>query len=220
MRLLVFGAGGHGRVVAELLQDAGHELAGFIDRSADLLVGGDDPRTIIDEKLFWGEVAGGRLPVDADFVIPAIGDNETRIRVGNALGAFCAPGVVHPRAVVSRTARIEAGTVVLAGACINASARVGRCAIVNTGAIIEHDCVIGDGAHISPGAVLAGGVTVASRAWIGANATLIPGVRIGDRTIVGAGAVVLRDVANDEVVVGNPARSIVQASPSLRSEGD
>lgn len=113
--------------------------------------------------------------------------------------------VIHPRAFVASDARIGKGAQILAMSAVCSNATLGCAVIVNTSASIDHDCVIGDGVHIGPGANLAGEVRVDEYAFIGAGAVVLPRLKIGRSAIVGAGAVVIRDVAADEVVVGNPA---------------
>jgi UDP-perosamine 4-acetyltransferase len=212
MRLLIWGAGGHGKVVADLVRALGHELAGYVDADAGRLGATVEPgggRVVMsqDELLRLLEDER-RLPDGIDAVVPAVGDNAARLRCLRRLGTFCAPALAHPAAVVSPSARLGAGTVVLAGAVINAAARIGAAVIVNSGAIVEHDCLIGDGAHLSPRAALAGGVRAGERCWVGIGASVIQGVTIGAGSMVGAGAAVVRDVEDGTTVVGVPAKPI------------
>jgi sugar O-acyltransferase (sialic acid O-acetyltransferase NeuD family) len=210
--LLIWGAGGHGRVVADLARLKGYKVVGYIDinpHRVGTVVDKDDTRVLLSEKdLEFFLMRGEPLPGGASLVALGIGDNEIRLRCLSRLGGRCAPALVHPKAVVASTVSVGPGTVIMAGAVVNDQASLGRGAIVNSGAIVEHDCVLHDGVHISPGAVLAGGVMVETLAWIGAGATVLPQVKIGPGAIVGAGAVVLRDVASGTTVVGNPARII------------
>jgi sugar O-acyltransferase (sialic acid O-acetyltransferase NeuD family) len=116
--------------------------------------------------------------------------------------------VIHPRAFVAAGAEIGDGAQILAMSAICANVKLGRGVIVNTAALIDHDCVVGNGVHVGPGANLAGEVRVDDYAFIGVGAVVLPGLKIGRSAIVGAGAVVIRDVADDEVVAGNPATSL------------
>ncbi len=152
-----------------------------------------------------------------DGVYVGIGDGNlaARQRLYERMQAAGIPveGYVHPTAILSASARVGAGTIILPRAVVGPNARVGQNVILFTGAIVEHDCVVGDHAYLSPGVVLAGMVTVGQSAFLGANSTALPFRNIGDRAIVGAGAVVIRDVAADETVVGVPAAPVRRRPP-------
>lgn len=211
--VLVWGAGGHGRVVTDLARVSGQTVIGFIDRDrarlGSIAEAGGARITMTEVDLEALLAARTPLPGNAGSVLLGIGDNASRIRCVGLLGEhLLPPALIHPRATVSNFATLGEASVVLAGAVINTGARIGRAVIINTGAIVEHDCVIGDGVHVSPNATLTGGVVVDEGAWVGAGAIVLPGTRIGRRSIIGAGAVVIRDVADEVTVVGNPARDI------------
>jgi sugar O-acyltransferase (sialic acid O-acetyltransferase NeuD family) len=197
--VLVFGAGGHGRVIADALVAAGEPILGFLDEEKA-------PGTVIAGLPVLGAASSQDL-VGARVAL-GIGDNAARARIAADLeekGASLLT-VVHPRAVVARSALLGDGTVVMALAVINADARIGRGAIINTGAVVEHDCDVGNFAHISPNATLGGGVSVGEITHIGIGATVLPKRRIGARSVMGAGAVVVHDLPDDVVAVGVPAR--------------
>lgn len=199
-RWLVWGGGGHGRVVADAIRSAGGLVVGYIDRRAL-----DD--TTLDEATFVSFLATNQpLPLGATRIAFGIGDNSARAQAASTVPSAYGEAVLHPTAFVAEGVSLGMGTVVLPKAIVQIGAHVGAGAIVNSGAIIEHDCVLGPFVHISPGAVLSGGVRVETEAWIGANAVIIPGVTIGARSTVGAGSVVLRDVPPDVIVAGNPSR--------------
>jgi sugar O-acyltransferase (sialic acid O-acetyltransferase NeuD family) len=187
----------------------GHYVVGFIDddrTKLDSVVDSRDCRVIMTlQDLIEHQAREDSLPFHVDRIALGIGDNRRRLEVFLQLQKFCT-ALVHPTAAVSPTVRLGAGSVVFATAAINAEARLGVAAIVNTGAIIEHDCVLGDAVHVSPGAVLCGNVTVGDRTWIGAGAVVIQGRTVGKGSIVGAGSVVVRDIPDDVVAYGNPAR--------------
>ncbi|MCO6179015.1 acetyltransferase [Ciceribacter sp. RN22] len=192
--LILLGAGGHAKVVAELARSTGWHVAGFLapasgqggsNLDAPLLGDGRDltadPRWLEEHDLF-----------------PAIGNSEVRWREFVRLTAVGAriPSLVHPNAVVSSSARVEAGVVVMAGAIVQADAMIGPAVIVNTGAQVDHDCEIGAGAMIAPGAILCGGVHVGEHAFVGAGAVLVPGIRVGKGAFVGAGTTVVNDLGD------------------------
>ena len=211
-RLLVWGAGGHGKVVAELARDNGWEVIGFVDSDPAKLgqvVDSQGARIAVIESDLERRLADGSpLPDNASAIALGVGDNSRRLECARLLGTRCSPALIHSRAIVSRSATLGEGSVVFAGAIVNPDARIGRATIINSGAIVEHDCLIEDGAHLSPGAVLTGNVRVGKGSWIGAGATVLPGRIVGLWATVGAGAVVVHDVPDKTVVVGNPARGL------------
>jgi sugar O-acyltransferase (sialic acid O-acetyltransferase NeuD family) len=208
--VLIWGAGGHGRVVAELVRACGRVVRGFVDHRPPMLghaVAGGGLVVALEEELVRRLEAGEALPAGATRGVPAVGDNAARLRHVAVLGARAADALVHPSATCSPSVALGPGTVVLAGAVLNAGARAGAGVIVNSGAIVEHDCVLEDGVHVSPGAVLAGHCEIGRGVWIGAGATVVPRIRIGAGAVVAAGAVVVRDVASGVTVSGVPARA-------------
>ncbi len=209
-RLLIWGGGGHGKVVADLARAAGFIVAGFVDRDASKVGAAIEPmgaRVLLDEVAFLAGLA--RTPGEHGAVALAIGDNAARVAAYRRLqGRVECPRLVHPSAVISSTASVGCGSVVLPQVVVNTAATVGQAVILNSGSVVEHDCELDDGVHISPNATLAGGVRIGAESWIGAGATIIQGVRVGARCMVGAGAVVLRDVPDGTKVVGCPAKPI------------
>jgi len=214
--ILVFGAGGHGKVVADLARSAGFRFLGFVDRNAEkvgqTIVGGGGAVLYSDATLDPSFAETGVLQGQRVAIALGIGDNVARLAYADRFLRCDMPPLVHPRATFSTESSIESGSVVFANAVINPGTSIGRACVINSGAVVEHDNVIGDSAHVSPGAVLNGGVRVGALSWIGAQAVVLPGVTIGERVIVGAGSVVLRDVPDDATVVGNPARAIRRRS--------
>ena len=213
--LHIIGAGGHGKVIADLAHQAKLHIGGFIDGDLSKLGTEILPNlhVVMHQDPFFERLRRALLrpSTDEPSVAFAFGANRTRLQFTTEFERF-SPTLIHPSAVVSRNSNMGNGTHVLARAVVQIHADIGRAVIINTAAVVEHDCVIKDGVHISPNATLAGGVVVESCAWIGASAVVIPGVRVGEDAIVGAGAVVIRDVPARTTVVGNPARVI--ASPN------
>ncbi len=200
--LLVVGAGGHGRVVADAARECGTwGRIAFLDacypglsRSGDWQVIGEDSDAIGLRQEF------------PDLVV-AIGDAHTRVRLlDNFLSqGFNLPVIIHPNASVSRGVELGDGCVVLAQAAINFGVVAGRGCIINTSASVDHDCSLGDGVHVCPGVHLSGGVVVGDCSWLGVGAAVIQQVNIGADTTVGAGAVVTGDLPDKVTAVGVPA---------------
>lgn len=202
----IFGAGGHGKVVADLARALGFVVAGFLEDG----VAREGQPFYASHVESWERFLADQGAWATGMLALGIGDNAGRERVlqqAETQGLKLVT-LVHPRAVVSPTATIGAGTVVLATAVINADARVGRGVILNTGSITEHDAVVADFAHLSPNATLGGGARVGVRAHVGLGAVVLPRLAVGDDARVGAGAVVRSPVAPGTTVVGVPARPI------------
>jgi sugar O-acyltransferase (sialic acid O-acetyltransferase NeuD family) len=211
-RFLVWGAGGHGMVVADVIIAAGGNVVGYVDSDPAKLghpVGPEDARVLVSEEAFVLGTSEELRRYGADCLALGIGRNVARERaLRRIVSLHDAPPIVHPASVVSASARVGPATLIGAHAVVNAAAAVGAGVIVNTGAIVEHECEVADAVHLSPASVLCGGVRVGARVWIGAGAVVIQGVEIGDDAVVGAGAVVIRDVAAGSTVAGNPARLV------------
>lgn len=201
--LAIVGAGGHGRVVADCAGALGRDRIEFFDDKGVGIASGPWPVVGVVRDLF------DRIG-DYDDVIVGIGDNRARLDLYRALagrGATMAP-LIHPRATVSRHARIGAGSVVFAGAVVNFGAVVGQACIVNTGATVDHDACLADGVHISPGAHLGGAAVIGECSWIGIGATVREGVTVGRDVRVGAGAAVVAAAPDEGTLVGVPARPL------------
>jgi UDP-perosamine 4-acetyltransferase len=200
-RIVVIGAGGHAKVVVDLLRArADYEIVGCLGAGSDSVAG---------VPVLGGDDLLPSLRRDGvTCVALGIGDNAVRTRLGREAVSkgFEAPALIHPRAVVASSVQIGRGSVVMAGAVVNPDASIGDFCIVNTLACIEHDCALGEGAHVAPRAALAGGVQLGEHAFMGVGSCAIPGRKVGARAVVGAGAAVVADIADDVVATGVPAR--------------
>lgn len=207
-RLILLGAGGHAAVVAEAITLSGGDLAGHLspesgaERDPSLL----GPRLGDDSAIPALIAAGFGLVPGTGFVNAAGAARRGLWLAGLPQAALVS--IIHPRAILSPSARLGTGSFLAAGAILGTRSQTGSGAILNSGAVVDHDCTLGANCHVATGARLAGGVTLGDDVLIGAGATVRQGIRIGRGAVVGAGAVVLRDVAAGVTVLGVPARPV------------
>lgn len=198
--VIIIGAGGHARVVADIALLRGDRVLGFLDDSPNAAGAYGIP--------VLGDVAAFSAYPHASFII-GIGSAQARQKLAQKLNGVRWYTAIHPSAVISPLGvTIGEGTVVAANACINPGAQIGAHCIINTAAVVEHDNRIGSFAHISVGAKLGGCATVGDRTWIGIGATVSNGVSICGDCMLGAGAVAVREIRQRGTYVGVPARRL------------
>ena len=214
--LYILCAGGHARVVIDMLTAAGRTPKGLFDADKSLhgtsvlgvpVIGNDDDVLDLDPGNVVLVNALGNRPGHGNSNLLA---RRTLFEKFKALG-FQFESVASADATLSANIELEEGCHVITRAVIHPGSRLGANAILNTGASLDHDCIVGAHSHIAPWVVLCGGVSVGVECHIGARAVLVPGVTVGDGAVVGAGAVVIDDVAPGATVVGNPARAVTRA---------
>lgn len=193
-KLIIIGASGHGKVLADIAVKNGYDDIMFLDDNDNIKECAGFPVV--------GKVKEAELS-DCDKIV-AIGNAKIRERIQEGLSNVIT--LIHPNAVVSRRVKIGTGTAVMAGAVINSDTVIGKGCIVNTGASVDHDCKVGNYAHISVGAHIAGTVEIGTRTWIGAGATISNNVNICNDCMIGAGAVGLKDIKKSGTYIGVPAR--------------
>ena len=197
--MILFGASGHAKVILDIINSGTGDIVDFIL---------DDNSEIFDLAGFEIDHIVDRSILQKNNTIIAIGDNKIRKYICLKYNIMLHQALIHKTAIVSKSATVSNGSVVMAGAVINHSANIGENSIINSNAIIEHDVSIAKFAHISPGAIVTGAVSIGEGSHIGAGASIIPGISIGKWVTIGAGAVVLKDIPDYAVVVGNPGRII------------
>ena len=191
--IIIIGASGHGKVVADIVRASGDKVIGFLD---------DDPKA---NRI--GAVYEYDKFSDAEFII-AIGNAEIREKIARKIKVKWYTAI-HPSAVISPNAKIEEGTVVMANTVINADAKVGKHCIINSTAVVEHEDQMEDFVHVSVGAKLGGAVKVGKSTWIGMGAIVINNVSICGGCMIGAGAVVVDNIDMPGTYIGVPAKHVM-----------
>jgi len=198
-RIVIVGAGGQGRIVADILETAGNPAVAFVD----------DRRALHGTTILGLPVAGASVgDVAHDAVIVAIGDNHVRRAVTEKLianGERLA-SAIHPFTSIAKSASIGEGAMISAGAIVLPRVVVGRGVLLNTKASVDHDTVVGDFAHVSAGATVGAECTIGEETLIGLGASVLSRCNVGKRTVIGGGAVVVRDIPDDVIAYGVPAR--------------
>lgn len=212
--ILVYGAGGHGKCVADvLLARNSSEFKGFVDDSPSAIGGRVLGRPVFTREWFQQQCAeAGKIAI-----VLGIGNNWVR----NAIAESCVAAgveiltVVHPSATISNSAQIGSGSAILAGAMIGPDALVGRGAIINSGAAVEHDVKLGDYSHVSTNVAMGGAASLGDFSMLGVGSVVRPRALVGKGSIVGAGSVVIGDLPAGVVAYGVPAR-IIRLAPQGR----
>jgi len=207
-KIVLIGGGGHCKVVVSILNKLDEfEIAGVVDNyklesfiNGIRIIGSDD-----DLKDIYKSGIHNAL-----ITVGSTKENAKRYRLFNMAReiGYKFPVIISPEAIVDKSVKIDEGTVVMPGSIINIDSSIGKNCIINTGAIIEHDCKIGNHCHITPGVHISGAVNIDELSFIGIGATIIQGIKIGKNVTIGAGSVVIKDISNDVIAIGNPAKII------------
>lgn len=199
--ILIIGAGGHGKVIADIALRQGVEDLGFLDDKPANVGGKVFSIPILGLSSQWSDFK-------CEGIIVGVGDNLIRRQIVQRAEQYGMPPWVtlaHPNSVFAHSAKIGLGTVLMAGAIVNADTEIGGHCILNTGATVDHDCILGHYVHVAPGANIAGGVCVGDGALLGIGCVVLPGIKVGEGAIIGAGAVVVNDVPAYTTAMGVPA---------------
>ncbi len=196
-KICLFGAGGHGKAIKEIIESQKKQITAFID---------DNPITeiVLNAPVFKTNAL--KEFVNQKFII-SIGNNLIRKKVSQ-LYKLKYTKAIHSKSLMSQTSTIDEGSVIMPGAIVNAAVQIGKHCIINTNAVVEHDCVLEDFVHVSPSATLSGQVKIEEGTLVGAGAVVIPSIKIGRWVTVGAGAVVVKNIPDYAIVAGNPAKII------------
>lgn len=195
-RLIIIGASGHGKVVADIAVLNGYKDIVFLDDDGDV------------KKCAGWPVIGKSNEAPEGEVFVAIGNLETRRRMIELYKNKIQPVLIHPKAIVAKDVEIGAGTAIMAGAVINPGVRMGKGCIINTSSSVDHDCIIADYVHVSVGAHLSGTIELGEGTWIGAGAVVSNNLTICGGCMIGAGAVVIKSIDEPGTYAGVPARKI------------
>lgn len=209
MKIVIIGASGFGKEVLDLLRNKpDNDIVGFIDK---------------DEKLSGSKINGvpvlgndamlARLNSEGvSSAVVAIGDFRIRRRLFDLSSEYGYEliNVIHPSAYISQSVELGRGIIIYGGVVINTNVHIGDNVLLNSGATIGHDTKIEDDVNINPGVDIAGKVLIKRGAYIGIGASVIENITIGEESIVGAGTVVIRDIPDNVVATGVPAKVIKQ----------
>lgn len=199
--IIILGAGGHAKVVADTIQLLGWTVTGFLDDNPDMIGSQVYGLSVLGQINRWHEWKPTGLVI-------GIGNNAVRQRIVEQLEPM-QPNwmtIIHPHSFVSPSVFIGPGSVIMANVAINAGAVIGHHTIINTGATVDHECEISDYVHIAPGVHLAGNVTIRRGAFLGIGCSVIPGCVIGENTVVGAQSAIISDIPAGVTAKGVPAR--------------
>ena len=203
-KILIYGSGGHGKVVLEILLTAGFPIAGFIDDNEN------QHNKIVNTYSVLGSLAMKKDMTDRYSVVLGIGNNQIRKKTyeqAKTLG-FEIVSAVHRSAIIASTVKLGEGVVVMPGAVINTDSVIGTGAVVNTGATVDHDCILSAFCQIWPGANLAGSISVGELSYVGTGSAVIQNIKIGNNVMIGAGSAVITDIPDHSTAVGVPAKII------------
>ena len=197
-KVYLYGAGGHAKVIIDILQENGIIVVGIIDDNKGLT-------SLLEIPVIPIFKTGNPL-------IISIGNNVSRKKIVEKLGNVCYTQAISKKSVISEKSTQKEGSVIMQGAIIQSSTKIEKHVIINTGATIDHDCIIEDYVHIAPGVHLCGNVQVGEGTLIGVGSVVTPGIKIGKWSVIGAGSVIVNDIPDGVLAMGNPCKVVKMLS--------
>lgn len=199
-KVMIIGASGHGKVIADIIHQSGDQVMGFLD---------DDPtKKEIHQIPVLGKIKDIQKYKDDFYFIIGIGDNQIRKKIAENNPALNYYTAIHPTAVIGEGVHIGNGTAVMAGVVINVDTDIGEHCIINTSAVVEHDVTIQSLTHISPNTTICGSVKIGKSCHVGAGSTVINNIYIYDDVILGAGSTTINNLIQPRIYIGIPSRRI------------
>ncbi len=216
-KIVIIGASGHAKVVADIILSRKRDLNEKIEIVAFL---DDNYKNLGYQKIFGIPIIGTLKKIENFdkvnyWFIIGVGNNHIREKIFKQYSELNYYTAIHPKATIAEEVLIGAGTVIMANVVINAYSTIGKQCILNTSSIIEHDNVLKDYVHVSSNAVLCGEVSINNGSWIGAGSVVKQQISIGENVMIGAGTVIIRDVEDNCTIVGNPGRIIKKGSKNV-----
>jgi acetyltransferase EpsM len=198
--IIIIGGGGHSKVVVDIINTQRRikcKILGYYD---------DDKNSNLYDIKYLGKINKIQNCESDIYYTIAIGDCNIRKNMYNKYNNLRYISLIHPKSIISRSAIIEEGTVICAGAIVQPEVKIGKCCIINTNSNIDHESIICDFVNINPSATLCGNVLIGKNTIVGANATIIEKIKIGECNIIGAGSVIIRDTTDHSKLVGVPGK--------------
>lgn len=196
-KFLIYGGGGHFRVICSILEKDNVEIVGFFDRSN---------KSKGYKKISYLGEYDKQINPDSKIIV-AVGNNIIREKISKKIKHSIGL-VIASEATISKNVLIGEGSQIITSSTINTGVKIGKHCIINTNSSIDHDCTINDFVHVAPGATLCGGVLVGRSTLIGAGTTILPNIKVGENVIIGAGSLVNKDIPDNSMVFGTPAKVI------------
>lgn|SRR3989344_883459 len=201
--VVIFGSGGHAKVILDILKESGEYILGFLDENKER----------INKEILGYQVLGDWSYIKNKKLINialGIGDNKKRYKLFKQVEnhGLQVVNAIHPHSYISSFVRLGKGIVIMPNAVVNPGVTINDGVIINTGATVDHDCNLGKFSHVCPGVNLAGTVKIGEFSFIGVGSSIIQNIKIGKNVTIGAGASVINDIRDNVTAVGVPAKVI------------